>query len=472
MSSKRRSSPWRSATTRLIAIYGGFFVVWALILLSLVYWETSQYLTDEAEHLLGERAEYFASVEPSQLRDRLESTYEFDLLHMNGYGLFDTQGLLITGNIKSIPPGLEPNGHSRVYRQHFDGIGARSGSVRIMAIFLKNGDELVLSRDAGLIDRLHELVSRAIVWGLSLTIIPGLLGGIALSIRPRRRIRDLQAAGDRILTGDLQQRLPVSYRDDELDKLAEIGNRMLEKVQRLMFEVKDVCDNIAHDLRTPLTHLRARLHRIQQQTPADDPRSATIDKAVTETEDLLARFSALLRISELKNENRRTAFSEMDLTEVIQQVHDLYEPLAEEKAISLTLHETEHAWIEGDRYLLIEAFSNLVGNAIKFTPQGGRVDLHILQKHEGPEVLVADSGVGIQAEQRDAIFGRFFRGDSSRTTPGFGLGLSIVDAIVRLHGFQIVVGNPPVGACFSVRCWPVPLGEEGVVPAPTAILQV
>jgi signal transduction histidine kinase len=448
----------------LIAIYGGFFVVWALILLSLVYWETSQYLTDEAEHLLGERAEYFASVEPSQLRDRLESTYEFDLLHMNGYGLFDTQGILITGNIKSIPPGLEPNGHSRVYRQHFDGTGARPGSVRIMAIFLKNGDELVLSRDAGLIDRLHELVSRA--------IIPGLLGGIALSIRPRRRIRDLQAAGERILTGDLQQRLPVSYRDDELDKLAEIGNRMLEKVQRLMFEVKDVCDNIAHDLRTPLTHLRARLHRIQQQTLADDPRSATIDKAVTETEDLLARFSALLRISELKNENRRTAFSEMDLKEVIQQVHDLYEPLAEEKAISLKLHETEPTPIEGDRYLLIEAFSNLVGNAIKFTPPGGRVDLHILQKLQGPEVLVADSGIGIQAEQRDAIFDRFFRGDSSRITPGFGLGLSIVDAIVRLHGFQIVVGNPPVGACFSVRCWPVPLGEEGAVPAPTAIIKV
>jgi signal transduction histidine kinase len=462
---KRLSNPWRSATSHLIAIYGGFFVAWALILLSLIYWETSQYLLDETEHLLGERAEYFASIDPAQLRNRLESTYEFDLLHMNAYGLFDTQGILIAGNIKSIPPGLRPDGHSRIYQEHFDGAPQRSGSVRIMSIRLRNGYELVLSRDAGLIDRLHVLVSRAVAWGLSLTIIPGLLGGIALSIRPRRRIRDLQRVSDRIMAGDLQQRLPVSQRDDELDKLAGIVNRMLDKVQISMFNVKSVCDNVAHDLRTPLTHLRARLHRIQQQTQADDPRAETIDKAVAETEDLLARFSALLRISELKDENRRAAFSELDIIEVLQQVHGLYEPLAEEKSIHFELCESTHQMVFGDRYLLIEAFSNLVGNAIKFTPEGGSVVIRALPQPEGPRVDVVDSGVGIRVEQREAIFGRFFRGDSSRSTPGFGLGLSIVDAIVRLHGFRISVGDPLVGACFTVRCWPVPAGEEGAVPA-------
>ncbi len=450
---KRLSNPWRSATTRLLAIYGGFFGVWAIVLLSVVYWDTSQYLSDEAERLLGERAEYFASVDPGQLRERLETTYEFDLLHLNAYGLFDSAGKHVAGNIPAIPQGLLPDGHSRVYQERFDGSDRPRNSTRILAIRLHNGFELVLSRDAGLIDRLHALISRAIMWGLSLTIVPGLLGGVLLSIRPRQRIRGLQSASDRIVSGDLRQRLPLSGHDDEVDHLAGIVNRMLDEVERLMFEVKSVCDNIAHDLRTPLTHLRAGLYRLQQQTPAGDERAGPIDRAVIETDDLLARFSALLRVSELKDEHRRAAFGEVDLVDVLQQVHDLYEPLAEEKQLAFKLEIAGPASVVGDRYLLIEAFSNLVGNAIKFTPERGNVVLRLALQPEGPRVDVIDSGIGIEPEQREAIFGRFYRVDRSRITPGFGLGLSIVEAIVRLHGFDVFAADAEQGACLTVRCW-------------------
>jgi signal transduction histidine kinase len=452
--------PWRSTTTRLLAIYGVFFSAWAIVLLSLIYWETSQYLTEETEHLLGERAEYFASIDPGRLRERLESTYEFDLLHLNAYGLFNAKGEPVAGNIHAIPAGLEPDGHGRVYRERFNG-SETPASTRILAIRLRNGYELVLARNAALIDRLHQLISRAIAWGLSLTVFPGLLGGLVLSIRPRRRIRSLQAASDRIVTGDLHQRLPLSGRGDELDNLASVVNRMLDKVERLMFEVKNVCDNLAHDLRTPLTHLRAQLYRLQQQTAAEDIRAATIDQAVAETDDLLARFAALLRISELKDEHRRAGFKRLDLIEVLHQVYELYEPLAEEKSISFKrFFPNGSLQIQGDRHLLIEAFSNLVGNAIKFTPVSGEVAIQVLIEIAGARVDVTDNGPGIAPDQREAIFQRFFRGDQSRSTPGFGLGLSIVEAILRLHDFQIQVGNPPIGACLTVLCWPAPLAYD------------
>ena len=189
------------------------------------------------------------------------------------------------------------------------GDDGRSTSIRILAIRLRNGDQLLVARDAGLIDQIHDLILRAVLWGLSLTIVPGIAGGLLLSLQPLRRIRQIQEASDQIIAGSLHQRLPISGRGDELDMLSGIVNRMLEQIERLMGEVKSVCDNIAHDLRTPLTHLRAHLYRIQQQTAPADPRLEIIERALVENDELLARFSALLRVSELRDEHRRAGFA-------------------------------------------------------------------------------------------------------------------------------------------------------------------
>lgn len=447
-----RPNPWRSTTTRVVASYGLFFVAWALLLVLLIYWEVSNRLSDEAEHQLKERAEYFAAMDPPLLRDRLQAMYDFDLLHINAYGLFDAQGHAVAGHIVKPPQGLRLDGESHLYKVPAD--GGSPGSVRILAVRLPDGEQLLLARDAGLIDRIHELILRAVMWGLSLTIVPGIVGGILLSVRPLRRIREIQDCSDRIVAGSLDERLPVSRRGDELDMLAGIVNRMLDEMERLMLEVKSVCDNIAHELRTPLTHLRTALYRIEQQTTADDPRLAPIERAVAETDDLLARFSALLRISELQDEHRRAAFAPVDLAEVLEQVHGLYEPLAEEKSIRLQLEVTPLQPVRGDRLLLVEAFSNLVANAIKFTPEGGQVTVRAAQEPAGPRIDVQDTGPGIAPEHRRIVFDRFYRIDRSHASPGFGLGLSLVEAIVRLHNFQVEVGDPPAGACLTVRCWP------------------
>jgi signal transduction histidine kinase len=452
MSSASFSSPWRSTTTRIVVSYGLFFLLWALVLILLIYWQTDARLSEESEHLLSERAEYIAAMDPQQLPAGLQAMYQYDLMHINSYGLFDPQGRPIAGRIVKPPEGLRFDGVSHLYK-----LPAESGelvSIRILAVRLRNGDLLLLARDAGLIDRIHDLILSAVLWGLSLTIVPGIIGGVLLSLRPLRRIRRLQEASDRIVAGSLSQRLPITGRGDELDMLAGIVNRMLGEIERLLLEVKSVCDNIAHDLRTPLTHLRAGLYRIQQQTAADDPRLGTIDNAVAETDELLTRFAALLRVSELRDEHRRAAFAAVDLAEVLQQVHGLYEPLAEEKSQTLTLDLQPLAAIRGDRQLLIEAFSNLVANAIKFTPADGRITIRARQEAQGPRVDVLDTGPGIAPQERRAIFERFYRVDRGRPTPGFGLGLSIVEAIVHLHDFQVEAGEAAAGACLIVRCWP------------------
>lgn len=451
---KPLANPWRSTTTRIVVSYGLFFLLWALLLVLLVYWKTATRMSEEAEHQLKERAEYLAALDPDLVQQRLQTMYDFDLLHINSYGLFDPRGRPIAGHILNLPRGLPLDGESHLYRQAGD--DGRSTSIRVLAIRLHNGDQLLVARDAGLIDQIHDLILRAVMWGLSLTIVPGIAGGLLLSLRPLRRIRQIQEASDQIIAGSLDQRLPISGRGDELDMLSGIVNRMLEQIERLMLEVKSVCDNIAHDLRTPLTHLRAYLYRIQQQTDPEDPRLEIIDRAIAENDELLARFSALLRVSELRDEHRRAGFALVDLKEVLEQVHDLYEPLAEEKSIELALVLEPLSPVRGDRQLLIEAFSNLVANALKHTPNRGKVTIQAIAEARGPRVDVLDTGPGIDPQYRRKVFERFFRLDPGRSTPGFGLGLSIVAAIVHLHGFQVEAGDGTAGARLTVRCWPRP----------------
>jgi signal transduction histidine kinase len=454
----RTPALWRSATLRVVASYGLFFVLWTLVLAVLVYWETAQRVSAEAENLMKERADYFAATDPAALRERLQAMYDFDLLHINAYGLFDAQGHPLAGHIATLPPDLKFDGRSHVVREPAAGGGWTND--RIIAIHTRDGAVLLLARGTGVIDSIREFVLRAFFWGLSLTIVPGIVGGILLSLRPLRRIRELQVAADRIVAGRFGERLPVRGARDELDMLAGIVNRMLGEIERLMLEMKGVRDNVAHELRTPLTHLRTWLYRIQQQTAEDDPRAAAVERAIAEIDQLLARFSALLRISELRDEHRRQEFAATDLREVLEQVYGLYEPLAEEKSIRLELQAAGLSAVRGDRQLLIEAFSNLVANALKFTPAGGRVWIRASQERQGPRVDVEDTGPGIAPDQRNAIFGRFYRADRNHPAPGFGLGLSLVAAVARLHEFQVEAGAAPVGARLTVRCW----SDRGPVP--------
>ena len=445
---------WRAATSRLILIYGALFVVWSVVLLGAIQWESSRYLNHVIDQILLQRMQYLAHSDMARLPQTVEAAGTLDPHGIMSAGLFDAQGKPLAGNIASLPQGLVsdgrlqflPKGVLRTDRLRGD-IGARAIAQR-----LANGEWLVLAKDTSTLDGLGAIIRRTLLWGLSLTVIPGLLGGLLLSRGPARRIREIQLATEPIQRGDLTKRLPVSRRGDELDVLAGIVNTMLGEIERLMGEVKGVCDNIAHDLRTPLTRLRARLYRAQQQLDGR-PEATLVEACVADIDAVLTRFRALLRVSELEDRHRSACFSEVDLERVLQQVHDFYAPLAEDRGLRFLLELAPLTPLRGDAHLLFEAFANLVGNAIKFTPAGGCVLLRARMGRNGPRVDVVDGGPGIPAGERDSVTRRFYRGDNSRSTPGSGLGLSIVSAIVRLHGYALEIGDGEGGgACISMHC--------------------
>jgi signal transduction histidine kinase len=455
------SDHWRSATTRLIAIYGAFFLLWSVFLIGAVYWETSRYLEQIVDEIVVQRVQYLKSIDRSRLPAAMEATGALDLRGVMSLGLFDQAGHAIEGNIEHLPTDLPidglihalPNGLQRSDKEP-------PQPARGIAVHLAGGELLVLARDTRVIDQVSVILRHALLWGLTLTVIPGIIGGLFLSRRPLRRVREIEAAIQPIARGDLGRRLPVSGRGDEVDMLAAIVNRMLGEIERLIGEVKGVCDNIAHDLRTPLTRLRAQLHRLQHKGDHCEDRAPLIERCVADVDSLLDRFRALLRISELEDLRRRGGFGSVDLGETLRQVHELYTPVAEDNGIVFRLEGPPQTALHADPHLLFEAFSNLVANAIKFTPHGGKVCVRASLQPQGPRVEILDSGPGIPDSERDAVLQRFYRSDGVReaSEQGYGLGLSIVSAIVRLHGYRLQIGeNEGGGARFTVCCWNDPL---------------
>jgi len=451
------SNHWRSATTRLILIYGSFFVVWSIVLLGVVYWETGRYLSRVVDEIVEQRATYLTSIERSRLPTAMEATGALDLRGVMSLGLFAADGSYIDGNIERVPTDIPADGRIHALPQGLDRRGQNHREpARGIVRQLPDGEWLVIARDTSVIDQVSAIIRQALLWGLTLTVIPGLIGGLLLSRRPLRRVREIEAAVEPIARGDLGRRLPVSKRGDEVDLLAAIVNRMLAEIERLIGEVKGVCDNIAHDLRTPLTRLRTQLHRLQGSGDRGDGDVPTLERCITDVDALLDRFRALLRISELEDLRRRSGFASVDLADTLRQVHELYAPLAEDNDIAFHVDTPSTAALHADPHLLFEAFSNLVANAIKFTPKGGSVCVRASLEMTGTRVDIIDSGPGIPVDEREAVLGRFYRSECGRENPaqGYGLGLSIVAAIVRLHGFRLVIGEGEGGGTrVSVQCW-------------------
>lgn len=453
------SSHWRSATTRLILIYGAFFALWSAVLIGAVYWETSRYLERVVDDIIEQRARYLATIGREQLPAALNAVGVLDLRGVMALGLFGADGRYLDGNIAEPPPRLPADGVIRALPHGLTRVdGEHRQAARGLVMRLEGGERLVIARDTGVMDRIGAILRHALLWGLSLTLVPGVLGGLLLSRGPLRRVREIEAAIEPIAQGDLGRRLPVSGRGDELDLLAAIVNRMLGEIERLLGEVKGVCDIIAHDLRTPLTRLRAQLHRLRHGRDAED--AATVERCIADVDALLDRFRALLRISELEDRGRRSGFGNIDLTELLRQVHDLYVPLAEDGGIAFRLDAPAQASVRADPHLLFEAVSNLVANALKFTPAGGAVCLRARLEHGKACVEVTDSGPGIPDGEREAVLQRFYRSECGRqnAVPGHGLGLSIVAAIVRLHGFRLrIAESESGGAEITLECWSAPL---------------
>lgn len=447
---------WRATTSRLLLAYGLFFVIWGMVLLGLIYWETLHYLETRTDLQLKQQVTYLRGLDQDHLLLALNDYVILERTNYNAWGLFDAKGNWLDGGVLKIPKGVKTDAESITLPtdQVVSGpFAPPTPNLSVIAAHVQSGDVLVLAHTTRIAAQVGSIIFHALGWGFSLTLVPGLIGGLILNRAPRRRIRQIESATQPIMQGDLRQRLPVGHRGDELDRLAAIVNDMLDQIERLMGEVKGVCDNIAHDLRTPLTRLRSQLYRVEQQMRGEDPHASLIERCVSDIDEVLARFRALLRISELEDRRRREGFVAVDLGETLAHVHELYAPLAEDQPLRFELHAEPGLIVQADPDLLFEAVGNLVGNAIKFTPAGGRVVLRAMRSEAGKaRIDVMDSGPGIPEEQRQAVWQRFYRGDGVRDAAGHGLGLSIVAAIAKLHDFELSIDGDGGGTRMSMEC--------------------
>jgi signal transduction histidine kinase len=447
----RRPDFARTPTFNSVLTVASALLLCTLALFWFVYRQTAVYVMDKYDALLLEELQVFASNTPERLLQEIEDRLLKDPQRIKIAGLFGVDGRRIAGNIESVPSALTPNVPTSASVVRLDGGGRDVQKVRLAERSLSTGESLVIGRQIDEITEIARIVVRTLALGLLPAFIVTVLIGIFLSQRVYLRVTEISRQIQHVVTGDLHERLPTSGRGDTLDQIANSVNRMLGDIESLVREIAAVGDNIAHDLRTPLTRVRVRLERGRANASTLNELRTVVDQAIAGLDQSLAIITALLRIVEIEHGRRLEGFSQVSLGPLVREVCDLYEPIAEDKNVALRVECTNDAAVRGDRDLLFEAVANLVDNAIKFTPKGGHVDISLLLREGEAVIQIRDTGPGISETEREAVTKRFYRSDKSRGTEGLGLGLSLVAAIVKLHGFQFAIAAGP-GCMVEIVC--------------------
>ena len=454
-----RSFRLLAATTAFrwtLAIAGGFTAM-VLLLFAFIYWQTVERERGRIDGFVLSKAWSIAEA-PGEAAAPALDAWLADDPHARLYGaLFGPGGTRLAGNVLVLPDGIIADGlaHRMVIGPiDRDRDGDSPEVVRGVARRLGDGRLLVLGYDSDELDQAQDLILRALGLGVAPAVVLSLAGGTVLAWRGQRRIAAVHEAVGRIMQGHLRERLPTRGGADELDKVAAAVNGMLDRIEQLVEEIRGVGDSIAHDLRTPLTRVRTRLERSRDEATTREEFQAAADRAIASVDQALAVVSAVLRIGEIEHGQRRAAFAPVDLTGLLRDAAELYEPVAEEKGVALRLRLAAASAVPGDRDLLLEAVGNLLDNAVKFTPFGTDVTLSLYGGPDGACIRVADNGPGILPSERKRVLRRFYRTEKSRTVEGSGLGLSLVAAIVSLHGFRLRIGGSEAGCVVEIACSP------------------
>lgn len=440
---RTRAFHWNTFRGSLVA--SGLFALCVILIIAFIYWPTSRYVTSSIDRLITDRANMFSSLSPQQRLQALQQHLSEDPRRVKLAGLFDSQGGRIIGNVERLPRDLVLNAPAQELSVvRIDAVGREQQTARTVARKVEDGQTLVVGRNTDELTEMGHTVERAVIWGLIPALCLGSLFGAFLSIRTQQRLDQVNQLIQRIVAGELHERLPVQG-SATFSELARLINGMLDEIEALLRNVAAVGDDIAHDLRTPLTNVRMTLERGRNKAISLDDLKASVDHAITGLDQSLTMVTALLRIAEIEHSRRLVGFRDVELAELVRDVADLYDPIAKEKDVALMVDAKEEIRVRGDRDLLFEAIANLVDNAVKFTSECGHVELKLCRIGRKSVVRVTDTGRGIAASERDLVTRRFYRSDKSRGEPGLGLGLSLVVAIVKLHGCQFTISPPPVG---------------------------
>jgi signal transduction histidine kinase len=442
----------RTTTFRWTLVVSGAFALCILLMFGFVYWQTAAYMTARVDNTIARDADAMARDAPERWHEEIDERLRQDPRRIRLAGLFGADGTPIVGNLESLPDQLVVDSAPQtVSVVRIDNRGREAQTVRAIARRLRTGEILVLGRNVDELSEIASIVERALLMGLVPALGLGLVAGVFLSLRAQNRVKEVNTRVRRIVAGELRERLPTQGLNDPFDRLAVIVNGMLDEIETLIHGIAGVGDDIAHELRTPLTRVRVGLERGRKNAQTVEELRTVVDQAMGGLDQSLAIITALLRIAEIEQSRRLEAFSDVALANVVREVGDLYEPIAEDKRIAFKVATEVEATARGDRDLLFEAVANLVDNAVKFTPEGGSVELALVRLAGESVVRVRDSGPGIGSGERDIIARRFYRSDKSRHTPGLGLGLSLVTAIVKLHGFRFTISSGP-GCVAEIFC--------------------
>jgi len=448
----RRPEFMRSNTFRWAFMMSGAFAFFIIVLFGFIYWKLDNYLVARSDRVITAQMSGIADLSPERRMQAIAERLRQDPRGVQLAGIFDAGGHRITGNLESMPPDLRTDGVAqRAHIVRIDRKGSEHQTIRAIARRMQNGDLLVLGRNVDETKEIADVVGQALALGLLPGLCLCLMVGAWLSLRAQKQVEEVNQRVQRIIAGDLRERLPYRTVDEPFAKLAVIVNGMLDEMETMIHALAGVGNDIAHDLRTPLTRARLTLERGRTNAASLEQLQAVADKAIEGIDQSLTIITALLRLAEIENSRRSASFGIVALDRLVREVGDIYEPIAENKGVDLRVAAPAELTVHGDRDLLIEAVANLVDNAIKFTPTGGQVKIELARDNGETVVRVTDTGCGIGEQERDAVLRRFYRSDKIRNTPGFGLGLNLVAAIVKLHDFRLAI-FPGAGCRIEIVC--------------------
>jgi signal transduction histidine kinase len=443
----------RSTAVRLAVGYAVLFIISSLLLTGFLWWRTASYLDREIDAVIIADGEAIAD----RLRDfglpgAIETINE-RVQHASDeraiYLLVDPTLSRIAGNLQAWP--LEVRSVPGWYDVNLERDG-RLHVTRALFAFLPGGFRLLVGRDVQDRVEIRALIVDSLFWASLCALVLAIGGGMLTRRAVLARVETINRTASAIVQGDLSQRVPTQGSSDEFDQLVRTINSMLEQIERLIEGVRNATNIVAHDLRTPLAELRARLEALLRTRPSIQMTYNEIQNSVVDIDRIVEIFNALLRLAEIDSGVRRASFRQVDLSRITTEVVELYDPAAEDKEITLTVEAPEGVFVVGDPHLLAQAIGNLLDNAIKYTPRHGKVSLRATSAAGGRvEIVVADNGPGIADPEKLRVTNRFYRGNRETDTEGIGLGLSVVEAVARLHAGSLSLADNGPGLAATLH---------------------
>jgi len=461
----RFAQVWRTSTVRLTATFIAIFVVFAIMLMAFIGWQSSVQIQRQQTDDIDREVRLFQRIETTQgiralafALNRLSSTPGPGV-----YFLGDASGQYLLGNMMEVPPDvlIDPGVYSFDYDRP-DPLGEeaagppdrpkRAGVAVVRSVELGNGMRLVVGRDVVERRGYSAIILQSFLVGVVGIILFSIVAGGVTARRVLKRIDTIRDTSTKIMAGNLSERVPITKRDDEFDGLARNLNAMLDRIEQLLQGLKEVTDNVAHDLKTPLTRLRNQAEGALRDTAGPETREKALETVIAESDRLIQTFNALLMIARVEAGAPSGALSEIDVSAIVADVAELYTPVAEDEGIEVTTAIADGVVLKANRELVGQAMVNLLENAMKYAKpedgSAGRITVDLRREGAQVVIVVADNGPGIPEADRARVLERFVRLEKSRSEPGSGLGLALVNAVARLHGgtFRIEDNEPGVRA--------------------------